>query len=67
MYVSPLKKVRRVMTTTKSNPGEQEMGERRCEVCQELRRVIAKVGPLLIKEPCPNKCATGYQKLRTDR
>jgi hypothetical protein len=53
--------------TTKSNPGEQETGERRCEVCQELRRVIDKVGPLLIKEPCPNKCATGYQKLRIDK
>jgi len=36
--------------------------ERRCEACQEMRRVIARVGPLLIKEPCPHKCAAGYAK-----
>jgi hypothetical protein len=49
-------------TQNKVAAGEQETGERRCEACQETRRVIGKVGPLLIKEPCPNKCAAGYVK-----
>lgn len=33
---------------------------RRCAICFEERRVIAKVGPFLIKEPCKNGCAGGY-------
>ncbi len=49
--------------TTQSNPvGEEERRERPCVVCHEVRRIVGKVGPLLIKEPCPNKCAAGYVK-----
>ena len=33
--------------------------KRRCEVCQEMRLIIAKIGPLSIKEPCPNQCGRG--------
>jgi len=39
---------------------ELEPQTRTCEMCQEERRVSGKVGPVLIKEPCPNKCAAGY-------
>lgn len=35
---------------------------RLCAICFERRRVIAKVGPFLIKEPCKNGCAGGYVK-----
>lgn len=34
--------------------------ERMCMMCEEVCRVIAKVGPLDIKEPCPCKCGPGY-------
>ena len=33
---------------------------RSCLMCKAVRRVIAKVGPLEIKEPCPCKCGPGY-------
>jgi len=33
--------------------------KRRCEVCQEMRLIVAKIGPLSIKGPCPNQCGRG--------
>lgn len=53
------------MNTTDGN--EQLVKElahamRVCEVCFEQRRVLAKVGPFLLKEPCKNGCAGGYVK-----
>jgi hypothetical protein len=37
-----------------------EIDTRRCTVCHEPRRTVAKVGPFLIKESCPNGCRSGY-------
>jgi len=37
-----------------------ESPTRACLVCSEQRRIVGKVGPLEIKENCPNKCGIGY-------
>lgn len=51
------------MKQPKGKTESDELPEhRRCAVCRHIRRVIAKVGPLLIKEPCPNGCGSGYAK-----
>ena len=47
------------MTNSDTRPTEQ--GETRpCLLCERAVLVVGKVGPIDIKEPCPNKCATGY-------
>lgn len=44
------------MREEEEEPDETEPKERPCEVCQEIRCVVRRVGPLLVKAPCPNKC-----------
>lgn len=36
------------------------MERRACLLCGRDCRVVRKVGPLTLKEPCPNKCGAGY-------
>lgn len=46
-----------------TNPDAVKDDERECLMCERVWKVIKKVGPLLIKEPCPNNCSTGYVRV----
>lgn len=48
------------MTPPPDKQPAAETLERTCMMCDEVRRVIAKVGSIDIKEPCPCKCGPGY-------
>lgn len=47
-------------TNTDQQVAQSETLERSCLMCDAVRLVIAKVGPLEVKEPCPNVCKGGY-------
>jgi len=52
------------MTTTKemtvAECKQDELQRRECLLCGRDCAIVRKVGPLLIKEPCPNACTEGY-------
>lgn len=55
------------MTAKQPNDGEGEQQRRECLMCGRDCAIVRKVGPLELKEPCPNKCGAGYVKPQNAR